>query len=215
MTLRPAREGQAQRAWARGYTFVELLMSLSILTIGVGGVVAMQKVTVTSNHHAKNLAIATEIGQAWMDALNADAVAWNHPSALQATSDLGSDTIWLSPLASGPTEWILPGYSDTLQFGPGFDALGNPVDMTDEDAVATARFCTHIRLSWLFPDSAPIAGNGVIRAEVRVFWQRDGQAALGGLGVCDPDQVVANVGQATNLYHFVYNVSAIRENTAR
>ncbi|HYO94825.1 MAG TPA: prepilin-type N-terminal cleavage/methylation domain-containing protein, partial [Polyangiaceae bacterium] len=63
----------------RGYTFVELLMSLSILSLGVTGVIAMQKVTVTSNQHAKNLAIATQISQSWMDELRADSLMWNHP----------------------------------------------------------------------------------------------------------------------------------------
>lgn len=198
---------------SRGYTFVELLMSLSILTIGVGGVVAMQKVTVTSNQHAKNLALATAVSQAWVDELNADAVQWNHPSAERATSDLASDTTWLGAVQGQAQDWFLPSYSDARSFGPGFDAQGAPVDTTDDDAAANARFCTHLRLSWLYPEATPVVGNGLIRIEVRVFWLREGQPSLGGVDLCS--SAVADVGAATDRYHFVYAVSAARQNTAR
>jgi hypothetical protein len=215
--------GLRRRARAAGFSFVELLMSLSILTIGVGGIVAMQKVAMTSSQHARNLATATQISQAWLDALRADAVAWNHPSTRTATSDLG-ETQWLSALASSgglSTGWIRPAWNLGRFFGPGFDVQGKPVNTSVGANNPQVRFCTHLRLSWLYRDTGStvadqraVIGNGLIRAEVRVFWVRDGQAGHSATDVCGGATSVATIGSATDRYHFVYQVSAVRQNTA-
>lgn len=201
----------ARRRVARGYTAVELLMSVAILTVGVGGVVAMQKVTVTSNQHAKNLAIATQVGQAWMDQLRADSLSWNHPSAQLATSDL-TDTVWLSNAQSRPGQWFRPAWNDGREFGASFDAQGRP---TDPEADVGVRFCTHLRLTFLYQPTpaGTMAGNALMRAEVRVFWLRDGQASVENVPICDEAEDATALGSATDRYHFVYNTSAIRQST--
>ncbi|MFO0571652.1 MAG: type II secretion system protein [Polyangiaceae bacterium] len=194
------------RARRRGYTAVELLMAISIFAIGVSGIIAMQKVTVDANKHARDLSIATHIAQAWLDQLAADAAAWNHPSANEPTPDI-NDTDWLKNV--GNNQWFRPDYVATRSFGAGFDGLGNPVDDANiQDAV----FCAHVRLSWLYPAAA---GNGLIRTEVRVFWIRDGQG--GGVNaqpVCDPNTAPAAVEAAGLKYHFVHQASAVKQNTA-
>jgi Tfp pilus assembly protein PilV len=185
-------------------------MSIAILTIGVTGVIAMQKVTVTSNQHAKNLAIATQIGQAWMDQLRADALSWNHPSARLATSDL-AQTTWLQSVPNtGTSAWFQPAWDANRNFGAGFDVQGRPAA---PDSTAPRRFCTHLRLSWLYQANGTMAGNGLIRAEVRVFWLREGQSGIQNRLVCSNNENPADIGAATERYHFVYNVSAIRQNT--
>ncbi len=189
----------------RGYTAVELLMAISIFAIGVSGIIAMQKVTVGANKHARDLAIATHIAQAWLEQLSADAAAWNHPSAQNTASDL-NQTTWLQQVGGG---WVRPAYSATREFGAGFDALGNPVsDVNPGDAV----FCSHVRMTWLYPEAS---GNGLIRTEVRVFWLRDGQGApVGNQPICDPATAVAAVEGAGLKYHFVHQASAAKQNTA-
>jgi len=206
------RRRSAKRRLERGFTFVELLMSLLIFTIGVLGVVAMQKVTLTSNQHAKDLALATQLAQSWVDQLHADAMAWNHPSALRATNDL-SDTIWLSNVSQNNTAWVLPTWDATRRFGPGFDPRGTSVNPTT--AGDQVKFCTHIRLSWLYQPIGTVTGGGLMRAEVRVFWLRDGQPRAGNVGICSQQLTPASVGGDVGRYHFVYNVSAVRENTAQ
>jgi type IV pilus assembly protein PilV len=205
---------RARRSLARadrGYTAVELLMSVAILALGVTGVVAMQKVTITSNQHAKNLAIATQAAQAWMDQLRADGLSWNHPSARSAADDL-DQTIWLQNVPdTGDSGWFRPAWNDARDFGASFDAQGRPADPTGPTPV---RFCTHLRLSWLFnPSATTMVGNGLIRAEVRVYWLREGQSGLDNRPVCGTGEVAANIGEAIDRYHFVYNVSAIRQNS--
>jgi prepilin-type N-terminal cleavage/methylation domain-containing protein len=192
----------------RGYTAVELMMAIGIFGIGVTGIIAMQKMTVVSNQHAKNLGIATHIAESWLDMLATDAVMWNHPSPQNAIPDIGQTT-WLQSVklnANTANDWILPTYSTVLAFGPAFDALGNPVDAAA--APNSVAFCSHLRLSWLYQPT--VSGNGLIRAEVRVFWLRDGQTFA--QDMCSGAQIT-KVGGATQLFHFVQKITAIRENT--
>lgn len=202
----PATAGN--RKAPRGYTIVELMMALAILAIGVSGIVAMQKVTVAANQHAKNMAIAAHIAQAWQEQLAADASKWNHPSANNATRDIDTDTTWLRQVDS-TTNWFRPSYSNALGFGAAFDALGNPVSDSD---IAEAPFCVNVRLNWLYPDSA---GNGLVRAEVRVFWLREGMGGSpNNAPVCSSGISAATVTQNYQRYHFVYLTSAIKEQTS-
>jgi len=192
----------------RGYTAVELLMAISIFAIGVSGIIAMQKVTVGANAHAKNLTIATHIAQGWLDQLATDAAAWNHPSPGTATSDIG-DTTWLTLAQGNANQWLRPAYDVTRNFGAGFDAQGNPVSDANS---ANAVFCAHIRLSWLYPQTA---GNGLLRTEVRVFWLRSGQGGtVNGQPTCDPNTAAALIENAGLRYHFVHQTSAVKQNTA-
>lgn len=195
----------------RGYTAVELMMAISIFGIGVAGIISMEKVTSVANQHAKNLAIATHIAESWLDMLATDAVSWNHPRTADAInySDL-TDTVWLQsvlPNADNAANWFVPVYSGTAaggrNFGPAFDALGAPVN----PATGTVAFCSHLRLSWLYQPTKD--GNGLIRAEVRVFWLRDGQPFA--QNMCTTASVGAIQG-ATSTFHFVQKITAIREN---
>jgi type II secretory pathway pseudopilin PulG len=196
---------RAQRA--RGYTVVELMMATALFTVGVTGVIALQKVTVTANEHSKNLAVATRIAQSWQEMLAVDAIRWNTPSASSNASDL-ADTSWLVELENDrEDEWFQPDWDAGLQFGAAFDALGNPVAPAD---AGRTRFCVHIRLASLFPADIPVAGNGMVRTEVRVFWRRPGvdntEAFCSNLVLAD------SIGQNVQAYHFVYKAAAVRQN---
>ena len=189
----------------RGYTIVELMIAISVMAIGVSGIIAMQKVTVTANQHAKHLAVATQIASAWLDMLAADALQWNLPNSAGGASDR-NETHWLDEVNN---VWFRPAYEGTqMKFGPGFDGLGNPLDTS---AMENAVYCTHVRLSWLFPEVTNVTGNGLIRAEVRVFWLREG--GPGGSDVCSESGVPGTIGADTERYHFVYQTGAIRQNT--
>ena len=196
----------------RGYTIVELMIAISVMAIGITGIISMQKVTLVANQHAKNLSIATQIASAWLDALSADALQWNNPGRTSNSTDL-PQTRWLNNVND---TWFRPAYDATLAFGPAFDALGNPVD---ESAVSAGRavYCTHLRLSWLFPETGnlfgmPVNGNGLIRAEVRVFWLREGGPGAAGVA-CAASTAPADISPAVATYHFVYQTGGIRQNS--
>ena len=194
---------------ARGYTIVELMMSLSVLAIGVSGVIAMQKVTVATNRNAKELAIATRVAEAWADQLTADATTWELDSNGNSTR---GQTIWL--VSADPTQtidWFVPNYSATRGFGAAFDAFGNPINPTTTPALGY--FCAHIRFAFLHSETAPTGGNGVIRAQVRVFWPREDvtttlpAAVINNLCSVDRPTFDSNVGA----FHVVYLSTAVRE----
>ena len=64
------------RAGQRGYNLVELMMALALFTVGVLGVISMQKITVVANSQARNVAMAQRIAQSWATQLEMDATAW-------------------------------------------------------------------------------------------------------------------------------------------
>lgn len=193
-----------------GYTMVELMMALALLTVGILGIVSLQRVTVVSNGHAKNLAIAQRIAQNWATQLQMDASAWRAngtPPGLLTTNPPSG--LWTRPLYV------------TDRVGGAFDELGAPLD---DDNAGNAAFCTHIRATWLYDNNAGVGGSGLIRAEIRVFWLRDGHGVgLDGIGntwlstegLC-PRQNAARVtaiGQDTSAYRFLYQTVGLRQHS--
>lgn len=197
-----------RRKSQRGYTAVELLMAIGVLGLGVSGVIAMQKVAVASNADAKNLAVATHIAQSWLDELAADAGQWND------TGDF-NDGAWLSQVGSEvspASAWFRPTYSSDRNFGSAFDALGNPLAATE---VATrAQFCSDLRLRWMGSQDRIKRGGGLIRAEVRVYWRREGVVGLTGsvpANVCDVLPAEFDNADPQRLYHVIYLSTALRQ----
>ncbi len=191
-----------RRLGRRGYTAVELLMSVAVFAVGISGIIAMEKVTVVSNQHAKNLTLATHIAQSWIAQLTTDVALWNNPSPVtRSNANDIAQTAWLGQQQGA---WFQPTYSPTRQFGPAFDALGN---VTQEPALT--QFCTHLRLTQLVNATA---GSGLLRAEVRVFWLRDGQPSLETGGPCTGTNIAAIDTGIAN-YHFVYQTTAISQQT--
>ena len=72
-------------------------------------------------------------------------------------------------------------------------------------------FCTHVRLTWLYGNNANQAtGNGLLRAEVRVFWPRDGVTRVTGDCTNAAQNLIDQVGAATGTYHFVVHAGGVR-----
>jgi type II secretory pathway pseudopilin PulG len=193
----------------RGYTVVEIMISMAILMIGTSGIIAMQKVTAVANRDAKNLVVANQIARTWVERLRADAMKWNHPSPFQTTSDQNTDTTWLNTAnittnANGP--WFQPATRT-------FDGFGNDVAAGSAEAV----YCTQLRLTWLYGPPGTVAAPYLIRAEVRVFWLRDGGGGIDPptAGFCTDAMFVTDIGSSLTRYHFVYVATALTENMAR
>ncbi|HVW26008.1 MAG TPA: prepilin-type N-terminal cleavage/methylation domain-containing protein [Polyangiaceae bacterium] len=194
------------RSLARGYTIVELVMSLAVLAIGASGVIAMQKVAVASNRHAKDLSIASRIAEAWADQLAMDGSMWTITTAGVPTL---SNTVWLQLANPGQVvDWFVPTYSALRNFGPAFSALGVPLDPAVNASLA--RFCTHIRFAYLHNATR---GAGVIRAQVRVFWTAENSAtaipaaAQGNLCAVTDAMLSSNIGA----FNVIYLTTSIAE----
>lgn len=186
----------------RAYTAVEVLMAMAVLAVGVVGIISMEKITIASSVHAKNLATATHIGQAWIGMLEGEATVWGSDGSFSRTN-------WLAQ-GAGQASWFRPSYDPTQLFGPAFDALGNPV--TDANQTANAKYCVDLRFS---PLNTTGAGAGLIRVEARVIWLRDQEILSGSmLPSAQPcDVATASVATAANsrLFHFVYLSGAVRQ----
>lgn len=186
-------ERVASHGSRRGYTVVELMAALAIFAIGVTGVAAMQKVTSTSNAHAKNLAIATHLAESWLDRLTTDATNWG-------TAAGSTKTIWLT---SPSGQWIVGPANTDQNWGAGFDALGNYPAASAEDVA----FCSHIRLTRVLQS----VGTELIRTEVRVFWPREGGGFTGTQLCADANTQPAAIEADPAKFHFVYKSSAVRQ----
>lgn len=185
----------------RGYTLVELMMALALFAVAVIGIIALQKIVIVSNAHAKNVAMAQRIAQAWAGQLEMDATEWGR-------NGFGSG--WLNDA----NVWQRPAYIAGRQFGGAFDALGNPLK---DNELSRAAFCSHVRMAWLFPASMGTAGNGMLRAEIRVFWLKDGETALDSTAsMCAAAQTstqAKSIGLATDRYRFVYQTVGVRQHS--
>jgi len=178
----------------RGYTMIEVMMALAILAVGASGVMALQRVTLIANSNARNVAMANQIAAAWADRLQADAVQWNNP---QTGSDL-DETRWLNMVTTSapgtPTEWFVP--ASTSPFGSAYaDINGDDIYGAATDPAA---YCTHVRLTQLYPT--------MIRAEIRVFWARNERVI--DCSASDPDAVTS----AYDVLGFVYVTTGILNN---
>jgi hypothetical protein len=73
-------------------------------------------------------------------------------------------------------------------------------------------------MSWLYPNTLGVGGNGMLRAEIRVFWQRDGVAPLGNPADnwCAATQTSADavsIGLSPDHYYFVYQTVGVRQHS--
>jgi hypothetical protein len=175
-------------------------MAIGLFAVGITGIAAMQTVTVASNQHAKNLALASHIAQSWQEQLAADGTLWEARDAdAQGTRFLN--------LAEGPTAGLWTRPVATADWGPTFGPLGAFAASVDQSF-----FCVHLRLTKLVAEATPVVGNGLIRAEVRVFWPRDGRVSGLPNHYCDPTTLpVAIPVSATDDFHFVHKVTAVRQ----
>lgn len=188
---------------ARGFTLVELLTSVAVFGIGATGVIALQTATVAGNAFGSELSTANQIGQSWMDVLSMDAEQWGGEFAQPPP-----ETYWLNYGLQQNQQWFVPEYRVESEIGPAFDSRGQPVETGD----SFTRFCTQIRLTWLCQPLAGTCGgtnnvgNGLLRADVRVFWPRrspeDPQPA---------DFCIAAANPTPDNYHIVGLSSAIKQ----
>ncbi len=187
------------RKRSRGYTVIELMMSLAVFATGVTGIMTMQRTAAGANRMAKNVALASSIAQAWQAQLASDATLWRQ--SLTTTS-------WLTSLTTTGVNgtWQVPAYVGGRAFGPQFDALGNPVQ-------AGGEFCVHLRLTFLYFNALDLTptlgapGNATVRTEVRVFWPREGMARVAN----DCTGAPSAVTDAAERYYFVTETGAVRQ----
>lgn len=196
-----------RRKSKRGYTAVEVMMSLTLLLIGSVGVMSMQRAAVQGNADARELDVASSIARAWIERVERDATLWT-PSTVPMTPppNLPSAVLVNENLTG---QWFVPksrlaaaGAQNDVE-SAGFDILGQDVDSLTAPGI---RYCVNLRLTPLTLDQT------LIRVEARVFWPRNLTTAP------DPNYCnqapPASLDTDTQKYHFVYAATAVRQNVS-
>jgi prepilin-type N-terminal cleavage/methylation domain-containing protein len=188
----------------QAFTLVEVMVSIGVMTIAALGIFAMQQQLVRANAHARQLTVATQIAQNWIERLKLDALRWNQaddPSGTTYLRNITQPSDGLAGFISLPFDQ--PG--GTRIVSNGFDWFGEDLD-TSKSAPAGLVYCASYRLNWVFDNKR------VIRADVRVWWARQGTGAsiAQDYGQCVEDGKL-NPGEANfDRYHVVYLSTVLR-----
>jgi prepilin-type N-terminal cleavage/methylation domain-containing protein len=194
-----------RRRARRGYTAIEVLISLTVFAIGAAGVIAMERAAVQGNLDARRLDTANSITRAWVERLRRDAMLWNQTTNLTQTSIVNANL---------GNKWVLPngcpasGATDGTCYA--FDAFGHDLSTGDaKDAV----FCANIRVDRVADD---LNNNpAVVRAMVRVYWPKGTASPAGGAngfcsasGLADPASGPDSAA-GPSIFHFVQTVTLL------
>jgi prepilin-type N-terminal cleavage/methylation domain-containing protein len=207
-----SRATAPHRASSRGYTLVEVMVALAILGVGIMGILSMENAAITSNHRAQEMTIATNIARRWQERLWADALLWNSPSSRTGISDLGTDTQYLCPVvgcaggAAQSLQWLVPTPAAGSLDSAAYDAFGNEVPLGSPQTY----FCVNTRISWLRADTS--ARMGLVRAEVRVWWYREGATRNPSYASCGTGGALQTMGTDIAHLQFVYAASSLTGN---
>lgn len=182
----------------QGYTLIEVMASMAVLGTGLLGIIAMQGSTVAANRRAQEITVATNLARRWQERLRRDSLQWNYPSYGNPITNINS-TWYFGALLTAPfTGWELPTQPSGLTSGTPLESAaanwwGNDVLVGSADTY----FCTHYRIRRLITDE-------LVRAEVRVFWFRQGGVRPTTYNNCGRDTDRTAMGTDTINLRWVY-----------
>lgn len=144
-----------------GYTLIEIMMAVGVLTAGSVAIMAMHQAATRGNMEARQMTTANQVAQRWVERLRRDALNWTQAANVHSPTLLTRTTYLSSVPAPGTAPaWFVPVPAATSGETAGFDFYGN-----DIAGGAAPYYCTNVRLEWLYPGQA-------MRADVRVWWVR-------------------------------------------
>lgn len=188
----------------KGYTLIEVMMAVAMMTAGAVGIMALQQATVRGNLEARQVATATQLASTWIERLERDAIGWSEaarPGTTAVPPTMLARTRYLNGVtAPGAAPlWFVPGPSTATE-SSSFDHWGR-----DTIVAAEMEYCTHVRLQWVYVGQA-------MRADVRVWWARRNPAVTTGaaLAGCAPGLDPNTLTNRLRDVRFVYASSVIR-----
>ncbi len=142
-----------------GFTLVEVMIALGIMTIGSLGILSMHHAVSSANRSANEMNTAIAITEKWIERIDRDSLGWSEEGI---NSTALNSAAYLSELAGSvqPTAWFTP--STTAPESYAFDYFGR-----DDDDLSDVKYCVNLRLSWLRQGSS-------MRVDIRTFWFREG-----------------------------------------
>ena len=164
MRARSTLQRGRRRARAEsGYTMVEVMMAMALLTAGAAGIFALQQAATSGNLEARQMTVATSVARTWLERLKRDALSWNTGGDGASALPLARTRYLRSvPAAGTAPAWMTPAaFADSRA---SFDHYGREVALGPD-----VRYCVQYRLEWVNVGQA-------MRADVRVWWHRRGRA---------------------------------------
>lgn len=186
----------------RGFTLVEVMMAISVMTVGAIAIFTMQNVTATGARRSRLVTTATEVNRFWTERVKLEALRWG-PTPY-------ANIIWLDALPvanTGTSNWFRPaarGTGDALVTAAS-DWYGAPMAIPAGASSAPAPYCTSLRWTWMSTGTDQVA-----RLDVRTWWHRP-DATGTTIAACGADQV-ALTAALTNITNFgvVYSSTVVR-----
>lgn len=203
-----------RRKIARGFTLVEVLVSLGVMTVGAAAIIGMQQQTTRANVHARQLTIAAQIAQNAIERLKLEGLAWNSVTTSPTSDLINAPTLAPIVSATAGAFMTLPARpvsqsGVTRVLSNAYDYYGADMDLTSADQATLARvvYCASYRLSWIYNNFRSM------RADVRVWWSRSApsRSIVADFPACADNNTSLNPGgnQIDN-YHVVYLSTVIR-----
>jgi prepilin-type N-terminal cleavage/methylation domain-containing protein len=151
-----------------GYTLIEVMMAIAIITASAVALFGLQTIVVRGNMDARQMTTATTIVRNTLELMRLDAVTWtqSYPSAgsvAWGTSGRGFLRDAPTAAAAAAPAWA--------PFGATIVAPEHAYDYQGRIAATAADmfFCVESRYAWVYPGQA-------LRADVRVWWVRPNSA---------------------------------------
>ena len=187
----------------RGFTLIEVMIAVGIITVGSLGILAMQSATIRGNSEARMMSMATQRTNTWISRLERDALMWNVSGPAPANR---VNTRFLTDV-SAPT--AVPVFVPPASVADGSQILrpGASFAGLDVEDANNPTYCTHIELSWA------VQGE-LIRARVRTVFHKANGTQFGLLATCSAPAtaaaISADLASATPNFRAVTSTSLLR-----
>lgn len=154
----------ARRRSQAGFTLIEVIMALAILTVGALGIVSLQQAATRGNSDARQMTQATELNRLWLERARRDSLMWTGTAA----GSRGATQYLVRLGALGTTNWFVPVPASATE-SYGFDWFGR--DTRDPNQMT---YCSQIRLTWLVPETNARNAPPSVQVDVRTWFHRRG-----------------------------------------
>ena len=198
---------------AAGFTLAEILLVLTLTSIGFIAIINLQIGTINAVANARNMTEATNLAEHVIELIRSDAIEWTadgetvNPTrfpylsmALEPTS-VGGGSGWRRVMLSPESDRRVGslGYaSESLERDAGV--------MNEFPPERNKRYCVFCELTWILPDY-------LLRADVRVMWMRgnQNQTTFSGcpLAMVDEIQEVSSITIPATVMRNVFGASTV------
>jgi prepilin-type N-terminal cleavage/methylation domain-containing protein len=209
------RRREASLVGQQGFTLVEVMVSLGVMTIGAMALIAMQQQTTRANVRARDITMAMQIAQNVLERVKIDGVAWTTVAPAGTTQDLQNTQILRGIDGATPGSFIaLPVLTaslngETRPIANAFNYAGEDIDLSGASTAvqASVRYCASIRMTWVY------TSRRAMRVDTRVWWSKEvpSRAITSDfVGCVDDNASLSPNGTYYDAYHIVYLSTVLR-----